>query len=173
VTLCVRPLDRRRLRGTVRILGRAAMTATRINSRSPVLSFALVAVQPAAARAGLKLNFGLSAAPRLRFCRCVAIPACSARSARNSPRRRASSGIRTWKSAASRRCASRPTGRGPADDPAPFCSGVARVSDGTRHVVHYSIAEPRAGSALLGRRVVHGRARPQLGLQSVLPDARP
>ena len=55
--------------------------------------------------------------------------------------------------------------------PRRFCSAIVEVSDGRKHAIHYSIAEDTGMIGIeLGRRVVRGRARPQLGLQPGLQD---
>ena len=88
------------------------------------------------------------------------------------PRRKAASGIPISPSRVTRRIretAFRPWA--PNTIPRRFCSALALVSDGLKHPIHYSIGETTGMiGADLGRRMVRGRARPQLGVQSQLQD---
>ena len=55
--------------------------------------------------------------------------------------------------------------------PRRWCSGKVLISDGKWRPVHYSIVESRRRDRReLGRGMVRGRARPQLGLQPALQD---
>ncbi len=107
---------------------------------SAVLLIACAA--PASAASWLELNFGLSGPRYDAPCRCAATAACSGRSRPSSPRRKRSTGRPSLEIVGIdriRETAFRPWAAQAI--PRRFCSGVARISDGSSRPIHYSINE--------------------------------